>query len=261
MDHEEVGKIWDENAEVWTKLARMGYDIYRDHLNSPAFFKMLPDISGLKGLDIGCGEGYNTRLAAQKGAKMTAFDISKTFIQHAIAMEEKKLLKINYKVASAVELSFSDNEFDFAIATMSLMDIPENDIAISEAYRVIKPGGFFQFSITHPCFFKKGWEWLRNENDEKLGMVCSNYFYSIDGDIEEWIFSAAPKKITENMKNFKIPRFERTLSQWLNLLIKTGFIFEEFNEPYADDDAIERFPNLKDTRIVPIFFIVRCRKP
>ena len=242
----------------------MGYDIYRDHLNSPAFFKMLPDISGLKGLDIGCGEGYNTRLAAQKGANMTAIDISKTFIQHAIAMEEKIPFKINYKVASAVDLPFSDNEFDFAMATMSLMDIPENNIVMTEAYRVIKPGGFFQFSITHPCFFKKGWKWLRNENNEnneKMGMICSNYFYSIDGDIEEWIFSAAPKEITENMKKFKIPRFEKSLSQWLNILIKIGFIFEEFNEPYAEDSAIEKYPNLIDTRIVPIFFQVRCRKP
>jgi trans-aconitate methyltransferase len=41
-----------------------GHDIYRDHLNTPAFFAMLPDVEGLAGLDIGCGEGHNTRLLA-----------------------------------------------------------------------------------------------------------------------------------------------------------------------------------------------------
>ena len=46
MDDREVGKLWEQNADAWTKLARMGYDIYRDFLNTPAFLKMLPDVSG-----------------------------------------------------------------------------------------------------------------------------------------------------------------------------------------------------------------------
>jgi trans-aconitate methyltransferase len=66
MDHEEVGRPWNENAEVWTQLVRAGYDLYRDGLNTPAFFEMLPDVDGLSGLDVGCGEGHNTRLLAQR---------------------------------------------------------------------------------------------------------------------------------------------------------------------------------------------------
>ena len=46
------------------RLARAGYDVYRDHLNTPAFFQMLPDVTNLRGLELGCGEGYNTRLLA-----------------------------------------------------------------------------------------------------------------------------------------------------------------------------------------------------
>ena len=37
MDHEEVGRYWDDNAEVWTELVRAGYYHYRDGLNTPAF--------------------------------------------------------------------------------------------------------------------------------------------------------------------------------------------------------------------------------
>jgi len=50
MDDKEVGKYWDENAENWIKLAKMGYDRCRDLINSPAFFKMLPDITNLNAL-------------------------------------------------------------------------------------------------------------------------------------------------------------------------------------------------------------------
>jgi hypothetical protein len=49
MDHEEVGRFWNTNANAWTTLARAGYDVYRDYLNTPAFFAMLPDVAGLSG--------------------------------------------------------------------------------------------------------------------------------------------------------------------------------------------------------------------
>ena len=83
MDHEEAGRFWNGNAEAWTKLARAGYDVYQDHLNTPAFFAMLPDVAGLSGLDIGCGEGHNTRLLAQRGARVTAIDIAESFVARA----------------------------------------------------------------------------------------------------------------------------------------------------------------------------------
>jgi 2-polyprenyl-3-methyl-5-hydroxy-6-metoxy-1,4-benzoquinol methylase len=75
----ELARYWESNAHARAVLARMGYDIYRDSLNTPAFLEFLPDVTGIHGLDIGCGEGSNTRLLADRGARMTAIDISPTF--------------------------------------------------------------------------------------------------------------------------------------------------------------------------------------
>src|ERR1043165_2781716 len=101
MDHNEAGRLWNESAESWTRLARAGYDVYRDHLNTPAFFAMLPNVAGLSGLDIGCGEGFNTRLLAERGARMNAIDISPVFISHAQQEETATPRGIAYQVASA----------------------------------------------------------------------------------------------------------------------------------------------------------------
>src|SRR5215813_818484 len=120
MDHNEAGRYWNESAESWTKLARAGYDVYRDYLNTPAFFAMLPRVEGLAGLDIGCGEGQNTRQVAQRGARMTAIDIAEVFIRHARELKQANAAPIDYFVASAVELPFSSGIFDFATAFMSL---------------------------------------------------------------------------------------------------------------------------------------------
>lgn len=73
MDDKEVGKYWNENAKNWIKLAKLGYDRCRDLINSPAFFKMLPDINDLKGIDIGCGEGYNTRICSKKRCRVNSY--------------------------------------------------------------------------------------------------------------------------------------------------------------------------------------------
>lgn len=126
MNHEEVGRHWDENAEAWTELVRAGYDHYRDGLNTPAFLEMLPEVEGLSGLDVGCGEGHNTRLLARRGARVTGIDISGTFVRHAKEEEEREPRGIRYERASAVGLPFEEASFDFVTAFMSLMDIPES---------------------------------------------------------------------------------------------------------------------------------------
>ena len=99
MDDSEAGRYWEQNAEAWTRLSRQGYDVYRDLFNTPAFLEMLPEVGGLTGLDLGCGEGHNTRLLAQRGARMRAIDVAPTFVR-------------------AQRLPFRDAAFDFATAFM-----------------------------------------------------------------------------------------------------------------------------------------------
>src|SRR5262249_24371131 len=140
MTHEEVGRYWNANADAWTQLARAGYDVYRDHLNTPAFFEMLPDVAGRAGLDVGCGEGHNTRLLARRGAGAPAIDVAENSIARARLEEAREPLGIDYRVASAVALPFPDATFDFVTAFMSFMDVPETDRVLAEAFRVLRPG-------------------------------------------------------------------------------------------------------------------------
>ena len=329
MDHREVGRLWNENAKTWAPLVQQGYDVYRDHLNTPCFLGVLPDVRGQLGLDIGCGEGSNTRELARRGARMVGIDIAEVFLRYAVATPVfdgetepnapstpigsgdwkaalveasggrmiaaapraagRKVARgsnggsptddllppepgsrgssslgtsaISYQHASAVELPFKSRTFDFATAFMSLMDIPESEEAVREAYRVLKPGGFLQFSILHPCFATVRWKWVTDEEGERIGVVCGDYFTRSQGTIEEWTFGAAPEELKRALPKFRVPRFFRTLSEWLNLLVGTGFRLEHCVEPTADEETARLHPYVSDTRIVPIFLIMRCRKP
>jgi len=261
LNHREVGRYWNENAEAWTHLSRLGYDVYRDLVNTPAFLKILPEVKGLIGLDVGCGEGNNTRIIAEKGAKLIAFDIASKFVRHAQDESYRRNSGIAHCTASGVEIPFRDSVFDFVMATMSMMDMPEHDLAIGEVHRVLKPGGFFQFSICHPCFMTRRWKKVFDEDGKEIAVECGDYFSPFDGDIEEWTFSRTPTELREKYAPFKVPYFFRTLSSWLNMLIGNGFILEEFVEPVADDEAIKIDAGIADTRIVAYFLIIRCRKP
>jgi ubiquinone/menaquinone biosynthesis C-methylase UbiE len=265
MDHQEAGRFWEANAEAWTSLSRQGYDVYRDKVNTPAFLDMLPPVSGLAGLDIGCGEGHNTRQLARLGARMTAFDISGTFLRHAQAGEGKAGPEtphrgIAWARASAVSLPFAAKSFDFATGFMSFMDIPDHPSVVAEAFRVLRPGGFLQFSISHPCFFTPRWRWLRDEAGRKVAVACGDYFRELSGEIEEWTFGAAPAELRQGVPLFRVPRFTRTLSSWLNLLTDAGFAIERLGEPRADERTAAECPHVADTRIVAYFLIVRARK-
>ena len=261
MNHNEVGHYWNDSADVWTKLARAGYDVYRDYLNTPAFFRMLPNAAKLAGLDIGCGEGHNTRLLAKLGARMTAVDIAEVFIGHAIRAETDVSLSIDYVLGSAVELPFADASFDFATGFMSFMDVPETDRLLAEAWRVLRPGAFLQFSISHPCFDTPHRRNLRDARGRTYALEVGDYFQTREGEIDEWLFTAAPTEVKQGLRKFRIPRFTRTLSQWLNLLIDVGFLLERMEEPRPSDETVAACPALQDAQVVSYFLHLRVRKP
>ena len=260
MDHLAAGEYWNENAEAWTKLARAGYDVYRDHLNTPAFLAALPPVAGLRGLDIGCGEGHNTRLVARKGAGLTGLDISEIFIKHARAEEVRAPLGITYHHASAVELPYKDAEFDFATAFMSLMDIPETEQVLAETFRVIRPGGFLQFSILHPCFNPPHRRNCRDEESRTYAIEVGDYFLAARGQIDEWTFAIAPDSVRARLPKFRVPRFHRPVSEWINLLVAAGFVIEWLGEPRPADATVLDWPMLQDAQIVAYFLHVRGRK-
>jgi len=226
IDDRTVGEYWEGNAEAWTHLSRAGYDVHRDQLNTPAFLEMLPDVTGLRGLDIGCGEGHNTRLLARRGARMTGLDIAPTFLRHAREAEAREPMGIEYHLGSALKLPFPDRAFAFAVAFMSLMDMPAVERALAEVQRVLVPDGFFQFSITHPCFDTPHRRNLRDERGLTYAIEVGNYFRELDGEIAEWLFSSAPPEAKAGLRKFRIPRFTRTLNGWLNMRIAAGFQIE-----------------------------------
>jgi ubiquinone/menaquinone biosynthesis C-methylase UbiE len=244
LSDEDVARHWDANANQWSDHVRRGWDAYREHLNNPAFFEMVGDVRGKTLLDAGCGEGYNTRLLARAGARVTGIDLSLRMIELAREEENRGPLDIRYEVASFSDLSlFGDAAFDAVISTMALMDGSDLEGALREFHRVLPPGGDLFFSITHPCFMTRGYNWLRDNEGNKARLLVSDYFDD-EPWLERWQFERAP----EGTAPFAIPVFPRTISDYVNSLVAAGFILREIREPRPSEAACDEHPWLRPWR-------------
>jgi len=255
----EVARYWDKNADLWTEQVRINRDAFREVFNNPAFLKFIGNIKGKITLDAGCGEGYNTRIFARLGAKITGIDISPKLIAHAREAERKEPLGIRYEVTSFTDLSiFSDASFELVLSTMALMDGADFEGAVKEICRVLRPGGDFYFSITHPCFMTPGFGWTAFQDDPDIKLTISEYF-SKKQWLEQWRFSQLPK--SEDVPEFVVPSFGRTLSDYINPLLNSGFILKEIMEPRPSAELCRQNPFLaKWRKTAAIFLYVHCRK-
>lgn len=258
MPDEEVARHWDDNAERWADHVRRGWDVCRETFNNPAFFAFLGDVKGKEVLDAGCGEGRNTRLLAQTGARLTGVDISTRMIELAREEERRAPLGIRYEVASFSDLRlFADASFDLVVSTMALMDGPDLEGAFREIARVLRPGGQLAFNITHPCFLTKGFGWLRDDGERATRLLVSDYF---DGEpwVERWKFEVAP----DDVPPFAVPSFPRTLSDYVNALIAAGFVLQELREPRPPAEACREHPHLQKWRDhAALFLHFKAMKP
>jgi ubiquinone/menaquinone biosynthesis C-methylase UbiE len=245
MSEEDRRREWNANAAAWTELSRAGFDVYRDLVNTPAFFSVLPPVEGLVCLDLGCGEGHNTRLVAARGAWVVGVDLADRFVAAAV---EEGSPSIRYLVGDGSVLPFPASSFDVVTAFMSLMDVGSPEVTLVEVARVLRPGGFVQFSISHPATSTPTRFWVNDADGVRHALATAGYFQ--EGPVtESWI---AP---------FQITYARRTLTGWVDAVLAAGLVLEAVAEPHADDTTAATHPEVADTQIAPYFLIFRARKP
>lgn len=138
MKHEKLARTFDQ----WAADGRDGGmelehgDVVRQVL------ERLDIRPGEQILDLGCGNGWATRLLAKAAAGATAIgvDVSPKMIERADQMHSLTI-RARYEVADFEQLGFKDAKFDRLFSMEALYYAVDLERALSEAYRVLKPGG------------------------------------------------------------------------------------------------------------------------
>lgn len=248
-NEDNIKREWNDAAESWVDFVRKGKDYYRNGLNNPAAFELIGEVRGLSVLDLACGEGYNTRILARKGAKATGIDFSEKMIRFAKQEEEKEKSDICYKVMDAANLGeFPDYHFDLVTCFMSLQDIRSFKKAISEVARVLKSNGRFVFSIPHPCSEKIR---LKKHRGKKIS-ATERYFGAMKYTIE-WNM----ERLT---KHFRTTSFHRTLTDYFDALYRSNLLVTRLVEPRPTQAELRKYPGLQDVLAIPQSVIIESVK-
>jgi len=112
------------------------------------------DLRGKNILDVGCGTGVMSLLALQKGAaKVVCSDISNYMLERARDKADQQgygVDRIDFRQLDAESLPFEDASFDAVMTGMTLGLLPDQDKAIREMVRVLRPGGFLSAGAHGP---------------------------------------------------------------------------------------------------------------
>lgn len=122
---------------------------YHQHLSgvTTQSVNALLDAAGIRNgsrmLDVATGAGYVAGAAAQRGADATGIDFSTAQVR--LARENYPAAR--FEQADAEALPFDPGTFDAVVNAFGMCHLPNPDVALREAFRVLKPGGRVAFAV------------------------------------------------------------------------------------------------------------------
>ncbi|SHG99950.1 class I SAM-dependent methyltransferase [Chryseobacterium vrystaatense] len=208
--------------------------------------KMLPDFTGKEVLDLGCGFGWHCRYAIESGAKsVIGVDLSEKMLEKAT--EINNLEGIEYIRKALEDVDYPSGKFDIILSSLTFHYIESFDVMVQNIYQWLKPKGHFIFSVEHPVFTAQGrQDWIYGANEEKLYWPVDRYF--IEG------------KRDTSFLGENVIKYHRTLTTYLNSLLKQGFKINEITEPEPSTEMLNEFSEMKDELRRPMMLLISVEK-
>jgi len=208
--------------------------------------KMLPAIEYKRVLDLGCGFGWHCQYMAEQGAKsVLGIDLSEKMLD--IAKQKNQFSFVEYKQMAIEDFDFLAESFDVVLSSLAFHYLESFDDVCRKVHKCLSVGGTFVFSIEHPVFTAYGsQDWFYNENGEPVHWPVDNYY-------NEGIRKA-------NFLGQEVIKYHKTLTTYVNGLLKSGFEITALVEPEPDEISLKTIPGMQDELRRPIFLIISALK-
>jgi ubiquinone/menaquinone biosynthesis C-methylase UbiE len=211
----------------------------------PAIRALLPDLSGKRVLDLGCGFGWFVRWARQQGASsVVGLDLSERMLARAKADSDDP--HITYVRSDFEYVDLSEASYDFVYSSLALHYVQDFALLMKTVHRALVPDAFFVFTIEHPIYMApahSGW-WV-DQRGRKSWPVNG---YSIEGPrTTDWFTTGVVKQ-------------HRTIGTTLNTLIDAGFAIRRVQEFAPTREQIAGNANLAEEMERPMMLIVSAQR-
>lgn len=175
--------------------------------------RLLGDPSGQL-LDLGCGTGQHTVAFRDAGWKVIGIDLSEDMLEQA----RKRGLDV--VCGNAAALPFEDGRFDAVVSVWTHTDIDDFSAAVSEAARVLRPGGPFVYGGLHPCFAGPHSRFFGAEGVPELH----------PGYLDEGRYGTEAPGVASEGLRAKVGAVHLSLGTFLRCFIDAGLSLESFEE-------------------------------
>jgi ubiquinone/menaquinone biosynthesis C-methylase UbiE len=135
--------------EGWQKAAGQ-YDAGFGGVTSQSVEPILKAVgagNGVRLLDVACGPGYVALAAARLGCDVVGIDFSSAMIEVAREFALKENPGLEFYEGDAEALNFPASSFEAVVMNFGMLHLALPDTAITEAFRVLRPGGRFAFTV------------------------------------------------------------------------------------------------------------------
>lgn len=208
--------------------------------------KMLPDFQGKRVLDLGCGFGWHCQYAIEHGASyVLGIDLSEKMLEEARKRNDSPL--IEYRRMAIEDYDYPPEKYDVVISSLAFHYLESFQDICEKVHRCLTRGGTFVFSVEHPIFTAYGsQDWFYDEQGNKLHWPVDRYF--TEGK-RQAVFLGE-----------EVVKFHKTLTTYVNGLIRNGFEITGLIEPEPDETLLDSIPGMRDELRRPMMLLVSAVK-
>ena len=192
------------------------------------------------------GFGWHCRYAIERGATFAlGIDLSGKMLDKAREINSSPL--IEYKRIAIEDFDFAPNSFDIVISSLTFHYLESFDTVCTEVYKCLTQEGVFVFSVEHPVFTAYGnQDWIYDSAGKPAHWPVDHYF-------QEGVRHA--RFLGED-----VTKYHKTLTTYVNGLIKAGFCITHLVEPQPDESMLDTVPGMRDELHRPMMLLIAARK-
>jgi SAM-dependent methyltransferase len=211
----------------------------------PALRAFLPDLRGLRVLDLGCGFGWFCRFARDHGAaQVLGIDVSDRML--ARAKSETSDAAITYRQGDLERLELAPGSADIVYSSLAFHYIVDFKSLLGRVHAALVAAGKLVFSVEHPMMTAPATpSWSTDTHGAKAWPVSG--YLDEGARTTDWLAKGVIKQ-------------HRTIATAVNLLVQTGFAISQVEEWGPTAQQIAAQPNLADERLRPPFLLVAASR-
>ena len=209
--------------------------------------RLLGEVAGRRVLEVGCGAAQCSRWLKTAGASPVAFDISGGQLAQGRELNARSGVVVPLVQADAQRLPFADASFDLACSAYGAIPFVADSAAVMrEVARVLRPGGRWVFSTTHP------FRWCFLDDPGPAGLVVESSYFDRRAYVEQDDNGAAT-----------YVEHHRTVGDRVRDIVRAGLVLEDLVEPEWPADHEQSWAQWSPLRgrLIPGTAVFVTRRP